>query len=445
MNCVSTVNWRSMKYITKYKYAKTRNRRGVTTFTGMLMLVLSLVTSAVTAQQAPVLSLQSILQRIDSNNVLLQSYGLKAESYRHSAEAATAWMAPMVGAGTFMTPYPGQMLMDDRDKGSLMLQLEQDIPNPAKLAAKKRYIASQGNVEMATRGITLNELKAQAKRLYYTWIVAQQKIRVLQENEKIMQTMQKIEEVRFPYNQSQLSGVYKTAAKLEDNRNMIRMQEGTIAKARSWLNSLMNAPGNQSFDIDTTFQPVFEQASSYDTASLAAVRQDVMKMNESIRSMQLNVEAMKRDKKPDFRIRFDHMQPLGSMMPKAFSAMGMVSIPIVPWASKMYKSGIKSMEYSVAAMEKEKAAMLQETQGMLYGMQYEIRSMQQRITAMEDKIVPSLRQTLDAGFLNYQENKQSLSAVIDAWEALTMMQSNILDEKLKLYEMIVDYEKQLYR
>lgn len=429
MNCVSTENWRSMKYITKYIAA---------------MLAILAAVPAV-AQQSPVMSLQAILQQIDSNNILLQSYRLKAESYHHSAEAATAWMAPMVGAGTFMTPYPGQMVMDDGDKGSLMLQLEQDIPNPAKLSAKKRFIASQGNVEMATRGITLNEFNAQAKRLYYTWIIAQQKIRVLQENEKIMQTMQKIEEVRFPYNQSQLSGVYKTTAKLEDNHNMIRMQEGTIAKARAWLNSLMNRPGNQSFDIDTAYQPAFEPAASYDTASLAAVRQDVFKMNESIRSMQLNVESMKKDKKPDFKVRFDHMQPLGSMMPKAFSAMGMVSIPIVPWASKMYKSGIKAMEYNVAAMEKEKAAMLQETQGMLYGMQYEIRSMQQRISAMEDKIVPSLRQALDAGFVNYQENKQSLSAVIDSWEALTMMQSNILDEKLKLYEMIVDYEKQLYR
>ncbi len=435
MNCVSTENWRFMKYIIKHIYIK------------QLVIALFILGAPAQsfAQQTPVLSLSGILQKIDSNNVLLQSYGLKAESYKHNAEAATAWMAPMVGVGTFMTPYPGQQVMDERDKGSLMLQLEQDIPNPAKLAAKKRYIASQGNIELATRGVTLNELKAQAKRLYFNWIIAQQKIKVLQENEKIMQTMKKIEEVRYPYNQSQLSGVYKTNAKLEDNRNMIRMQEGTIAKARSWLNSLMNAPGNQAFEIDTSYQPVFEPAASYDTASLAAVRKDVLKMNESISSMQLNIESMKRDKKPDFRVRFDHMQPLGAMMPKAFSAMGMVSIPIVPWASKMYKSGIKAMEYNVAAMEKEKAAMLQETQGMLYGMQYEIRTMQQRIAAMEDKIVPSLRQTLDAGFLNYQENKMTLSNVIDSWEALTMMQSGILDEKLKLYEMIVDYEKQLYR
>ncbi|MFX1705699.1 TolC family protein [Chitinophaga sp. CC14] len=417
-----------MKYITKY-----------------ILLITLWAPLKLVAQQAPVLRLDTILQRVDKNNILLQSYGLKAEGYKYSADAATAWMAPMVGVGTFMTPYPGQMIMDNRDKGSLMLQLEQDIPNPAKLNAKKKYIASQGNIELATRDITLNDLKAQAKRLYFNWIIAKQRIAVLRENEKIMITMKKIEEVRYPYNQSQLSGVFKANAKIEDNHNMIRMQEGTIAKARSWLNSLMNAPGNQEFDIDATYQPVFEVASSYDTASLATARKDVVKMDESIRSMQLNIESMKREKKPDFKVRFDHMYPLDAMMPNAFSAMGMISIPIAPWSSKMYKSGVKAMQYNVQAMEKERAAMLQETQGMLYGMQYEIQSMQKRIEAMEDKIIPALRQTLEANFLNYQENKLALSNVIDSWEALTMMQSNVLDEKLKLYEMIVDYEKQLYR
>lgn len=394
---------------------------------------------------AQVLPLDSVLSRIGQNNILLESYELKAEGFKYNAEAATAWMAPMAGAGTFMTPYPGKMIMDGRDRGSLMFQIEQDIPNPAKLQARKKYIASLGDVERAGRDITLNDLKAQAKRLYYTWLVAAQKIRVLMKNEQIMQTMKKIEEVRYPYNQSQLGNVYKADAKIEENRNMIRMQEGVIAKARAWLNSLMNAPGNQSFEIDTTFVPVFSAAATYDTASIATARKDVYRMNESIRSMWLNIESMEREKKPDFRIRFDHMQPLAASMPKAFSAMGMISIPIAPWASKMYRSEIKAMELNIKGMEKEKAAMLQETQGMLYGMQYEIQSMQSRITAMENKIIPALQKAMDAYFLNYQENKLALTNVIDAWEALSMMQSDVLDEKLKLYEMIVEYEKQLYR
>ena len=397
------------------------------------------------AQQSRILPLDSILERIDKNNLLLQSYGLKAQSYKYSAEAATAWMAPMIGIGTFMTPYPNQIVKDPGDRGNLMLQIEQDIPNPAKLNAKKRYIASQGNVEMANRDITLNEFKAQAKRLYFNWLIAQQRINVLRSNERLMVMMKKIEEVRYPYNQAQLGNVYKADSKIEENKNMIRMQEGTIAKARAWINKLMNLPGNEIFEVDTALQPRFTPAASYDTAILATVRKDVFKMNAGIRSMQLNIESMKREKKPDFRIRFDHMYPLDAMMPNAFSVMGMISIPIAPWASKMYRSEIKAMQFNIQGMEKEREVMLQETQGMLYGMQYEIQSMQKRIAAMDEKIIPALQKTLDAKFLNYQENKLALTEVMDAWEALTMMQTNILDEKLKLYEMIADYEKELYR
>jgi len=226
---------------------------------------------------------------------------------------------------------------------------------------------------------------------------------------------------------------------------MIRMQEGDIAKSRAWLNSLMNQPGNADIAIDTNYQPKFVQADAIDTGSLALARNDIKKMDYNIQSMQLNIEAMKKQSRPDFKLRFDHMSPLTKMMPKAFSVMGMVSIPIAPWSSKMYKSEVKGMEYEVQAMDKEKAAMLQETQGMLYGMQFEIQSMQKRIDAMESKIIPALQKSLDVNFLNYRENKMELPEVIDSWEALTMMQTSVLDEKLKLYLMIADYEKELYR
>lgn len=404
-----------------------------------LLLVLPL---SLSAQDTAVLRLDTILQRIDRNNILLQSYELRAQSFKYSAEASTSWMAPMVGLGTFMTPYPGQIKTQPSDAGQLMLRLEQDIPNRSKLNARKRYIESQANVERATRRITLNDFKAQAKRLYYSWLVSEQRVQVLQQNEKILIMMKKIEEVRYPYNQSQLGSVYKAEAKIEENRNMIRMQEGEIARTRAYLNALMNRPGNEMFAIDTSIKPFFV-AAIHDSASLAT-RGDVVKMNQSIRSMELNIQAMKQQWKPDFRIQYDHMYPLDAMMPNQYSIMGMISIPLAPWASKMYKNEIKAMQSNVQAMEIERSAMLQETQGMLYGMQYEILSMQKRITAMEEKVIPALQKTLDANFINYQENKLQLTLVIDSWEALTMIQLDLLDEKLKFYQMIVDHEKELY-
>uniref|UniRef100_UPI0026083A12 hypothetical protein n=1 Tax=uncultured Chitinophaga sp. TaxID=339340 RepID=UPI0026083A12 len=106
---------------------------------------------------------------------------------------------------------------------------------------------------------------------------------------------------------------------------------------------------------------------------------------------------------------------------------------------------IKSMEQNIAAMENERSAMLQETQGMLYGMLAEIKQMDRRIASMEKVIIPSLRKALDANFAAYQENRLQLPVVIDAWEALTMSETGLQDEKLKRYEMIVEYEKALYR
>ncbi|KIC90427.1 TolC family protein [Flavihumibacter sp. ZG627] len=394
------------------------------------------------AQDTTMMSLQAILERIDSNNILLKSYDLKARSYQFSAEASTAWMAPMVGAGTFMYPYSKPM--DDRDKGSFMIKLEQEIPNPHKQKAKKSFIQSKGEIDLAERVITLNDLKAMGKKLYYNWVVAEKKRGILEKNERILETMKKIEEVRYPYNQSLLGNIFRAEAQIEQNRNMLIMLEGEINKSRAILNSLMNERGDFVFTIDTTSLPEFK-TNLHDTAFLSSLRGDIKKMDVSIQSMALNIQSMKLERKPDFRVSYDHMTPRASMMPNAFSIMAMVSIPIAPWASKMYRNDIKAMELTIDAMQNERSAMLQETQGMLYGMQYEIISMQARINAMEVKILPALQKAFDVNYLSYQENKLPLTTLIGDWEALSMMQVNIADEKAKLYQMIVDYEREIYK
>ncbi len=48
---------------------------------------------------------------------MLQEYDNKVKALNEYTAGAKSWMAPMVGAGTFMTPYGNQMLMDERDKG----------------------------------------------------------------------------------------------------------------------------------------------------------------------------------------------------------------------------------------------------------------------------------------------------------------------------------------
>jgi len=413
----------------------------------LLILTLFVMVEPIWAQTEDTarLSLDSILSRIDRQNVKLQSYALRSESYRYQAKAATAWKAPMVGAGTFMTPYPGQELMSDADKGSLMFRLEQEIPNPGKQKAQAEYIRSQGHIEESGRRVARNELRAQAKSLYYNWLIAKKRIALLEESQMLIETMKSIETIRFEYNQSPLANVFKADAELEENRNQIDRQKAEIAHSRAWLNSLMNQDGAYHFDIDTLDEPAFQPQADLDTTFLAQQRGDIQRIDASIQSMQYGIRAMKNESKPSFKLQFDHMSALGTMMPNAYSIMGMLSIPLAPWSSKNYKNEVKAMQLNQEAMQQERESMLLESQGMLYGMHQEIKNTAKRIERMETKIIPALQRAFESTLDAYKENKQQLSTVLADWEALNMMRNNLLDEKWKRYQLIIDYEKALYQ
>jgi len=118
---------------------------------------------------AQVVTLDSVLKVIDRKNPMLQEYDNKVKALNEYSTGAKSWMAPMVGAGTFMTPYGNQMLMEESDKGAWMFSLEQQIPNPAKLNANKKYLQSRAGVEEEGRFIQFNNLRTEAKTYYYQW------------------------------------------------------------------------------------------------------------------------------------------------------------------------------------------------------------------------------------------------------------------------------------
>lgn len=417
----------------------------------LLILLLWTVRSYGQTAPLPMLSLDSVLVRIDLNNPLLKPYGSRAAAARAYAEGARSWMAPMVGLGTFMAPYPAQMVMDDRDRGYGMVSVEQDIPNPVKQRATRVFQQSKAAVEEAGRGVTLNRLRSDAKQLYFDWLVLEKRRLVLAENRRILQLMKKLADIRYPYQQGSLGNVYKAEGRLYELDNMVTMTEADIERKRIGLNTLMNRPRTergaaQPFRIDTTLRPVEPQPALPTTEEIGQVRSDIRRMDRQILSMQAGIEAQKVQARPDFRVRFDHMQPFAgvkSMMPTQFTLMGMISIPIVPWASRMYKAEIKGMQQDIEAMRYEREGMLNETQGMVAQMLTDIRTMRTQLDNYERRVIPTLRKNYDTQVIAYEQNKGELPVVIDAWETLNMTQMDYLTRLGDYYRMIVSYEREL--
>ncbi|GAB3044393.1 TolC family protein [Spirosoma pulveris] len=394
----------------------------------------------------PVLPLDTVLIRIDQRNPLLKPYGSRAAAARAYAEGARSWMAPMVGVGTFMAPYPAQMIMDERDKGFGMVSLEQDIPNRAKQRATQVFQQSKAAVEEAGRGVTLNRLRSDAKQLYFDWLVLEKRLTVLAENRRILQLMKKLADIRYPYQQGSLGNVYKAEGRLYELDNMVTMTEADIERKRIGLNTLMNRPTVEAFRPDTTLRPTEPQQALPTTEDIGQVRSDIRRMDRQILSMQAGIEAQKAQARPDFRIRFDHMQPFSgvkSMMPTQFTLMGMISIPVVPWASRMYKAEIKGMQQDIEAMRYEREGMLIETQGMVAQMLTDIRNMRTQVDNYERRVIPTLRKNYDTQLIAYEQNKGELPVVIDAWETLNMTQMDYLTRLQDYYRMILSYEREL--
>ncbi len=392
--------------------------------------------------KAQVVSLDSVFRAIDKNHPMLQEFDNRAQAMNAYTEGAKGWMAPMVGGGPFFYPYPGQTLMDERDKGMFVLSVEQDIPNPGKLNAKKNYFSSRAAVEEKGRAVQYNQLRAQAKENYYALLVLERKAKVLEENKKIVELMLKLARIRYPYNQGSLGNIYKAEARLYEVENMISMNQAEKEERMIQLKALMKLQGNPPMQIDTALLVDFNPNQlSNDTSQLITSRSDIQQLNRSIEVMYQNQLMQKTQAKPDFRIRYEHMQPRGDM-PLQFSLMAMVSIPIVPWASKMYKSEVNGMNYEIEAMKKGKEAILIETKGMLSGMASQLVRMKQQLINYDAKIIPALKRNYETVMIAYEENRAELPIVIDAWEAMNMAQMEYLNKTDEYYKMIVRYEKE---
>ncbi len=390
-----------------------------------------------------IMNLEQILTEISANNPSLKGYASRIQSKDAKVDGAGSWMAPMIGAGTFMSPYPAQGMIADSDRGAFMISAEQDIPNPAKIKAKKEYLKTQSQTYELGRNERFNQLRAIAKYLYFGLLVAQKRIKFQNENQQIMQTMKKLAEIRYPFNQGALNQVFKAEGRVYESENMILMTEAEIRSKKIALNALMNRSATTEFEIETEHRVNFSPKADLDTAYLAGTRSDILHMEHDIHALEKNIDLMRQESKPDFKIRFDHMSNYSSLMPRQFTLMGMLSIPIAPWSSKMYKSEIKSMNFEREAMRQEKSAMLTEILGMSKSMENDLNNMQQQLTNYETKILPTLQKYLQVSILAYQENKTDLNTVIDGWESINMSQMNYLDQLQNYYQMIVEYEKNI--
>jgi outer membrane protein TolC len=316
------------------------------------------------------------------------------------------------------------------------------FPNKKYNNANEKYMQGMSSVEKENKKATLNELYFTAKSNYDSWIIIEKKIKVLEENEKLLQLMITNAETRYKNGLGKISAYYKAKAALENLASVRIELENQALQKRIALNTLMNRNKLTEFLIDTNYIIKDYAAKVFDSSLFYTSRSDIRAIDKNIQLNYLRQQVEKESLQPQFGVQFAHMFGFGGF-PDQFTLMGTVKIPFASWSSKESKANIESLKWKAVSMESEKQMMANEYSGLAYGMQQDIISKKKQLQLFENNIIPALRKNYQSTLLAYEQNTEELFTLYDAWETLNSTELAYLDTTEKLLTMQVELEKLL--
>jgi outer membrane protein, heavy metal efflux system len=405
-------------------------------FCGLLLVAFTVLPLPVFSQK---LTLDEVLNKIELANPSLLSYQSRINAINAGADGARAWMPPIVGLEWDMFPYNFKY-----ENGSMLrFSAMQDFPNPRKNNAKESYMRSMAESEKHLGTFYKVELFARAKGIYYKIYVTRRKIGVLRESGEALKLMINLATKQMAITKGDLASVYRLKARLAENETMIVHEENEITAFFASLNYLMNEDVNRTFNIDTLgLMKDYRGLSTYvNIDSLDCKRSDIMRMNSEINTLKLNREYMQLQRKPEFGMKVEHYQRFD--MPDAFSVMGTMTIPSMPWSAKAYKSDIRAIDYNIQAIEEDKKNMTNMARQMIKMYLVQLASEYRELDNYNQKVIPAYRQSLDANLLAYGQNTNDMNMTLLAWDDLLAAQLEYIKHLDTYFNVQAEYEKQL--
>jgi len=398
-------------------------------------------TGAMQAQD--MLRMEDIKSVIEKNHPALKMLDAEARSMDEAAKGVYSWMPPEVGAGFFQTPYNPQKwkYMDGQPgMGMFMISALQMFPNKKKQNAEFAYMNAQSSVEKQKKDVVVNELLYTTRKNYYDWIVIEKKLKVLEENDKLLKFMMQSAEIRYKNGLGKISAYYKAKAALAKVENMKLMLENEIIQKRIAINIAMNRKADVIFKVDTNYTWYDFNKKMFDSVALMNQRSDIKVINRNIEVNNLERKAELAKLNPEFGIKYDHMTGWGRQ-PLQFSVMLMAKIPLAKWSSKMNKAKAESMVWQNEALKNQQLMIINEASGMANSSYTELELKKKQMKLYEQQIVPALRRNFQTMLLGYEQNTEELFELFDSWEALNMTQLNYLDELMKGLQMQAELMK----
>jgi outer membrane protein TolC len=389
-----------------------------------------------------VMKLPDILSVIQASHPSVKMYDADIRSSDEAAKGARSYPAPELGTGLWMTPYNPSLWKRNADgsngMGQYMISARQMIPNKKELDANEKYLRAVSAASKESKQANLNELYAAAKMSYYTWLVTEKKLKVLDDNEKLLNFMIQSTEIRYKNNLGKLNAYYKAKADLGDIQNQRIQLQNEIIQQQVRLNTLMNKDIHGTFSIDTSY--TIKDYSPADSSYFGQARSDIKAVQKNIDLAYLEQNLERAKLKPQFGIEYDHMFGFGGL-PMQYTLMATVRLPMAAWSSRSTKASIESLKWKGESLAQQKQVMINEATGQMQGLSAAIASKKRQVDLFEQNIIPALQKNYQVLQLGYEQNTGELFELLDAWATLNRSQMEYLQQVQDLLVMQTEMDK----
>jgi outer membrane protein TolC len=359
-----------------------------------------------------------------------QNAGIQAAKSRVEATAnrvpqAASLQDPMLSAnGWPFYPYVPQTA---GGRMTAEVMVSQQVPWMGKL--RGRAEAAEAEVNAARARLAAEELNTieEVKRAYYDLHLADQSIRITEQNRSLLAQVLQIAEARYQTGATSQQDVLRLQAEISSvDGDLVRLDQ-EVASARASLAELLHV------SPDTPFQTVDELDASEVPRDLAGLYERAVAARPELHAMLAAIERDRRmvelahlEYRPDFTfsVGWGEMTANRALAP---SADGLDSITTgmsvnLPIYQKRLDAGVREAEATVVASAREYDQMRDETLREVKSLFAQAESQRELVRLFGESIIPSTEQALELAIREYQVGRTEFVQMIDNWRELLRLQ-----------------------
>ena len=416
--------------------------------TKLVIIIILLLMIEVKAQP-----IDSLIAEALKNNPQLKSLQYKINVSEKRSESVNTLPAPNFSVEFSQVPLStidiGNQSVSNNFSLSQMFPLGGKLNSMAEVERKNTLI--EGN----NYEIYKISLIASIKSSYYSIWLTERKIEIQKKNITLLKDLIKSIESSFYTNRLNQADLLTLQSEIASNETQLLIYEKEKEAQIYKLNKLLGR-NLDSKDLYTVKEISTESTliESKLEELLAESNPTLQKMNSMIEMNKAMIEANNRELIPDLMVQGMLMRmPRGMILTSKsdllmlntktetmYSLMFSINLPFAPWSINKFKrkeeelyAGIKSIDYEKNDMQRE---MISELKSMLVKFQ----TANDLLKLYSEKVIPIYNQTAESQLIAYQNNKATITTVIDSYRMLLMQEMNYYMSKADAQMSLAEIE-----